>query len=328
MRIRCAIVEDSDFQRQLLTVRFRDDPRIEVVGTFSRGEELLESVAFTRPEVVVMDAELPGMTGPETVQKLLRLFPVPVVLFSASASYWAPSAQEAGVVSVVEKGMGPEPSEEVLAELIDQVVIMSQVKVFRRREPRPSHSGSRRFLALGASSGSPQLVEAILAKLAGRDLACFVVQHLPEGGEDNYAHWLERTTGWTVEVARSGAPLLTGRCYVAPHGRHMEIGYFTLSLTDSYRQDGHCPSVSRMFQSLAHSHPETTVGVILSGMGRDGAQGLLELRHAGGLTLSQRASSAGVSSMPKAAEDLGAVCESYSGPMLVSRLSRLFPPPG
>lgn len=326
MTVRCAIVEDSAFQREFLRHRLSQDPRIEVVGVYARGEELLEAVGFVRPDVVTMDAQLPGLSGPETVQKLLQLYPVPVVLFSASASYWAPSAQEAGVVSVVEKGLSAEPSEEVLAELVNQVVIMSRVKVFRRRDPRRT-LGGRRFLALGASSGSPWLVEAILKGLAGRDLVCFVVQHLPEGGEDNYARWLSRTTGWTVEVARSGAPLLTGRCYVAPHGRHMEIGHFTISLTDSRRQDGHCPSVSRLYQSLAIAHPMSTVGVILSGMGRDGAQGLLELRQAGGLTLSQSSASAGVSAMPKAAEDLGAVCESYSSATLVSRLDRLFPPP-
>lgn len=327
MRIRCAIVEDSDFQRELLSLRLGDDPRLQVVGAYRQGEELLEAVAFVRPDVVVMDAELPGITGPETVQKLLRLYPVPVVLFSSSASYWTPSAQEAGVVSVVEKGLGEEPTDEVLAELVDQIVIMSRVKVFRRREPRIAASANYRFLGIGASSGSPRLVEAILAKLVGRDLACFVVQHLPEGGEDNYARWLEKTTGWTVEVARPGMPLVTGKCYIAPHGRHMEIGYFTVSLTDNRRQDGHCPSVSRLFQSLAHSHPLTTVGVVLSGMGRDGAQGLLDLRSAGGLTMSQTSSTAGVSAMPKAAEELGAVCESYSAPMLVTRLARLFPPP-
>lgn len=328
MSVRCVIVEDSAFQREFLRTKLALDPRLEVVGAYARGEELLEAVGFVRPDVVTMDAQLPGLSGPETVNKLLQLYPVPVVLFSASASYWAPSAQEAGVVSVVEKGLTAEPSEEVLAELANQLVIMSKVKVFRRRgEIRRSVAGARRFLAVGASSGSPQLVESILKRLVGRDLACFVVQHLPEGGVDNFARWLQRTTGWTVEVAQTGAPIVTGKCYVAPHGRHMEVGHFTLSLTDSRRQDGHCPSASRLFQSLALAHPSSTVGVILSGMGRDGAQGLLELRQAGGWTLSQSSSSAGVSSMPKAAEDLGAVCESFSAATLVSRLDRLFPRP-
>jgi two-component system chemotaxis response regulator CheB len=327
VKIRCVIVEDSAFQREYLRVKLAQDPRIEVVGAYARGEELLESVGFVRPDVVTMDAQLPGLSGPETVRKLLQLYPVPVVLFSASASFWTPSAQEAGVVAVVQKGVAAEPSEEVLAELINQLVIMSKVKVFRRRDIRRAALEGRRFLALGASSGSPQLVEAILARLVGRDLACFVVQHLPEGGADNFARWLGRATGWPVEVARPGAPIATGKCYVAPHGRHLEVGHFTMSLTDSRRQDGHCPSASRLFQSLALSHPGSTVGVILSGMGRDGAQGLLELRQAGGLTLSQASSSAGVSAMPKAAEDLGAVCESYSDATLISRLDRLFPQP-
>jgi two-component system chemotaxis response regulator CheB len=328
--VRCVIVEDSPFQREYLRDKLSEDPRIEVVGAYSKGEELLEAVAFVRPDVVTMDAHLPGMSGPETVHRLLRLYPVPVVLFSASASFWTPSAEEAGVVSVVDKGISAEPSEEVLAELRNQVIIMSQVKVFRRRDPREVHrsSGSTwRFLALGASSGSPQLIELILRRLVGRDLACFVVQHLPEEGVENFARWLHRTTGWEVEVACSGAPIATGKCYVAPHGRHMEVGHYTVSLTDSRRQDGHCPSASRLFQSLALSHPTSTVGVILSGMGRDGAQGLLELRQAGGWTLSQSSASAGVSSMPKAAEDLGAVCESYSVSALVTRLERLFPQP-
>ena len=325
--MRCVIVEDSALQREYLRVKLGEDPRLEVVGVYARGEALLEAVGFVRPDVVTMDAQLPGLSGPETVHKLLQLYPVPVVLFSASASFWAPSAQEAGVVSIVEKGVPGEPSDEVMAELANQLVIMSKVKVFRRREPRRNAGAARRFLALGASSGSPQLVESILARLVGRDLACFVVQHLPEDGAENFARWLHRTTGWMVEVARHGSPIVTGTCYVAPHGKHLEVGHFTLALTDSRRQDGHCPSVSRLFQSLATAHPASTVGVILSGMGRDGAQGLLELRHAGGLTMSQSSSSAGVSAMPKAAEDLGAVCESYTGPMLISRLDRLFPRP-
>lgn len=328
MTIRCVIVEDSAFQRDFLRTRLAQDPRIEVVGAYARGEELLEAVGFVRPDVVTMDAQLPGLSGPETVNQLLQLYPVPVVLFSASASFWAPSAQEAGVVSVVDKGISAEPSEEVLAELINQLVIMSRVKVFRRRDPRrPGTATGRRFLALGASSGSPQLVEAILARLVARDLACFVVQHLPEGGVENFARWLGRTTGWTVEVASPGMSITTGKCYLAPHGRHMEVGHFTVNLTDSRRQDGHCPSASRLFQSLAVSHPASTVGVVLSGMGRDGAQGLLELRRAGGWTISQLSTSAGVSSMPKAAEDLGAVCESFTAPSLMTRLDRLFPRP-
>jgi two-component system chemotaxis response regulator CheB len=326
-KVRCVIVEDSRVQREYLRARLNEDPRLEVVGAYSRGEELLEAVGFVRPDVVTMDAQLPGLSGPETVRKLLQLYPVPVVLFSASASYWAPSAQEAGVLSVVAKGMSDTPGDESVAELANQLVIMSAVKVFRRRELRRPSTGVRRFLALGASSGSPQLVERILARLAGRDLTCFVVQHLPEEGADNYARWLERTTGWKVEVARSGQPIMTGKCYVAPHGRHLEVGHFTLNLTDSKRQDGHCPSASRLFQSLALAHPQTTVGVVLSGMGRDGAQGLLELRQAGGWTMSQASSCAGVSAMPRAAEDLGAVCESFTDAQLVARLDRLFPKP-
>lgn len=327
MRVRCVIVEDSAFQREFLRRRLDDDPRLQVVGAYARGEELLEAVGFLRPDVVTMDAQLPGLSGPETVHKLLQIYPVPVVLFSASASFWAPSAQEAGVVSIVEKGLTSEPTDEVIAELANQLVIMSQVKVFRRREMRRHPGGARRFLAIGASSGSPQLVEAILSKLVGRDLACFVVQHLPEDGVENFVRWLNRATGWNVEIAQPGAAIMTGRCYVAPHGRHMEVGHFTIALTDSRRQDGHCPSASRLFQSLAVAHPYSTVGVVLSGMGRDGAQGLLELRQAGGWTMSQASSTAGVSSMPKAAEDLGAVCESYTSATLISRLDRLFPRP-
>lgn len=326
-RIRVAIVEDSAFQREYLRACIDSHPRLMVVGAYSRGEELLESVGFVQPHVVTMDAQLPGMSGPETVQKLLRLYPVPVVLFSASASFWSPSAEEAGVVSVVEKGLSLEPSEEAVEQLLDQLVIMSSVKVFRRRDPRRSHQGQRRILAVGASSGSPQVLESILARLVSRDLSCFVVQHLPEGGEENFARWLSRTTGWEVEVAAGGAPIAPGKCLVAPHGRHLEVGNFTVSLTDSRKQDGHCPSASRLFQSLAVSHPHSTVGVVLSGMGRDGAQGLLELRQAGGLTLSQSSLTAGVSAMPKAAEDLGAVAESYHLEALLTRLEGIFPPP-
>lgn len=326
-KIGVAIVEDSAFQREYLRACIESHPRLTVVGVYSRGEELLEAVGFVRPQVVTMDAQLPGMSGPETVHRLLRLYPVPVVLFSASASFWTPSAEEAGVVSVVEKGLSIDPSDEAVQQLLNQLVIMSSVKVFRRRDPRRNLYGSRRILAVGASSGSPQVLESILARLVGRDLSCFVVQHLPEGGEENFARWLSRTTGWEVEVATNGAPIATGKCLVAPHGRHLEVGNFTVALTDSRKQDGHCPSASRLFQSLAISHADTTVGVILSGMGRDGAQGLLELRQAGGLTLSQSSSTAGVSAMPKAAEDLGAVAESYNLRSLLTRLDGLFPPP-
>lgn len=325
-KIRVAIVEDSAFQREYLRAHIDAHPRLMVVGAYSRGEELLEAVSFVAPHVVTMDAQLPGMSGPETVQRLLRLFPVPVVLFSASASFWSPSAEEAGVVSVVEKGLSLEPSEEAMEQLLDQLIIMSSVKVFRRRDPRRSVAGYRRILALGASSGSPQVLESILARLAGRDLSCFIVQHLPEGGEESYARWLQRTTGWDVNVATNGAPIATGKCLVAPHGRHLEVGHFTVSLTDSRKQDGHCPSATRLFHSLAQSHPADTVGVILSGMGRDGAQGLLELRQAGGVTLGQSSSTAGVSSMPKAAEDIGAVAESYNLRGLLTRLEGFFPP--
>ncbi len=329
--IKCAVVEGDAGDRSRIRTTLENDPRFASVAVFRTGEELLLRGGLQAFDVVALNVSLPGRSGPETVDEFLSYVSLPSVLYYHRSEAQKVQSEMSGATDVLELGRLGQYEEGAFERLADRLVLMSQVKVIRRKRAsveRRLHLPSKKILALGASSGAPSTVEAILKRIVTRKLLCLIVQHLPPRGALPFARWLEQVSGWPVKVAESGEPLMEGRVYIAPYGQHLEIGHFTMALTDSEPEAGHCPSASRLFRSLSHHHAKNCVGVVLSGMGRDGAQGLLELRRAGGHTIVESTATAAVSSMPGAACELGAALEVQTTRELPARIAELFPTSG
>lgn len=328
--VRVMIVEDSPVVRQLLTHIVSRDPRFTVAAAVPSGEEALQEIGRVRPDVVSMDIRLPGIDGLETTRRIMGEHPTPVVVIAdavADASLKiSMNALRAGALSVVEKpvGLASEDYERVAKDICTQLFIMSSVPVIRRREigGRPPAAAPQAvraaqpfagvgFLALAASTGGPPALAKVLDALpADFPAPVLIVQHMGAAFMEGFAHWLDGLTKLRVGVAVDGETAAPGRVYVAPGDRHLAVGAGgVLKLNRDPPVGGQRPSASILLQSLARSAGPQTVGVVLTGMGEDGATGLLELRKAGGHTIVEHPSTAVVNGMPAAAARLGAARE-------------------
>jgi two-component system chemotaxis response regulator CheB len=272
--------------------------------------------------VIVMDLEMPRIDGYEATRRIMERVPTPIVMVSAHASQFDSKVFEAlrvGALVLLNKPEGPGHPDAAAAalRLVATVKLMAEVRVVRRwaaREPaRPTASvainGRRiRVVAIGASAGGPPTVAEILAELPAT-LPCpvLLVQHIATGFAAGLAEWLARSTALAVRLAEDGAAARPGVVYVAPDGVQMGIGADGgITLTDEVEADGFRPSASYLMRSVARAHGASAIGVLLTGMGRDGAAGLLELRNAGGITIAQDRESSVVFGMPMEAIRLGA----------------------
>jgi two-component system chemotaxis response regulator CheB len=344
------IVEDSDVVRQLLQHIIGGDPRFEIVGLAASAEEALEIMQRVSPDVISLDIRLPGMNGFEVTRRIMSDKPTPIVVCSASVESdelkITMNALRAGALTVVEKPVGTTRAdyERLARTLCTQLAIMSDVKVVRQRASADSRiiSTSRsqrtrtlpsqepmpgrifRLLGIGASTGGPNAVVQVLADL-GRNfrLPILLVQHMMPSFLAGFASWLEGLTPFRVVVAQQGELLAAGTVHVAPPDHHLQLEGNRVQLTQGPLLSAQRPSATAMFQSMARTVGEAGVGVLLTGMGDDGADGLLELRQAGGYTIAEHESTAVVYGMPKAAVDRGAVCESRRLNEIASRVLEL-----
>jgi two-component system chemotaxis response regulator CheB len=326
--VRVLVVEDTRVVRELLAGILESDPGIEVAGTAENGREALELVERLEPDVVTMDIHMPVMDGLEATRRIMEDFPVPVVIVSASwilgdvtASF---EAMKAGAVAVLEQPPGPgHPDHEPRAKaVVTMVKLMAEVKVVRRRRSKQRlglREGYRiappaveplrlEFVAVGASTGGPQALQEILAGLP-RDFGApvVIVQHMPRGFQEGFVEWLNRTSGPRVDLARSGDVPVPGLALVAPEGYQIKMsGKGRLVFTGDGPENGHYPSISYFFRSITQSFGASAAGVLLSGMGVDGARELGLMRDRGSLTIAQDAESSVVHGMPGKAIELGA----------------------
>lgn len=345
--VRVMIVEDSLVVRQLLAYIVGRDPRFTVVAAVPSAEEAIAELDRVNPDVISMDIRLPGIDGLEATRRIMAERPTPIVVFADaiedSSLKISMNALRAGALTVVEKPVGVATAHhDVLADtLCTQLYIMSSVPVIRRRSIGGALARDRKpaslvaandaplrgvgFLALAASTGGPPALAKLLDALPPDFGApVFVVQHMGAAFMEGFASWLDSLSPLRAALAREGEVALPGRVYVAPGDRHMTVtAGGVIRLTSAAPVRSQRPSATVLFSSLAKSAPSRTLGVLLTGMGEDGAQGLAELRKAGGHTIAEHESSAVVYGMPAAAVRLGGAREVLALDAIGPRIAEL-----
>lgn len=329
--IEVLIVEDSPTQRQLLHTILESDPELKVVGEARHGEEAVQMSRVLRPDIITMDIQMPRMNGYEAIRRIMAESPCPIIVLTSTRSEIelgvSVKALQNGALMVVRKPHGPTINTSEAQMLIAQIKSMSQVKVVRRKvispePPRPvmrtvKGRGAKtpvRIVAIGASTGGPPALQQVLSQLPPDfPVPVVIVQHISTGFVEGLVKWLNDTTSLAVNLAAHGQLLMAGNVYLAPDDHQMTISTSgQIWLRQSGPVDGHCPSVTALFKSVAGSFGSSALGVLLTGMGRDGADGMRAIHTAGGITIAQNQASCVVFGMPKAAIDLGAATEILS----------------
>lgn len=321
--LRVLLVEDSPTARQHLVFLLESDPRLCVAGLAGDGEEAVRATARLRPDVVLMDVHMPRVDGYEATRRIMETVPTPVVIVSASFGVddatAALQALKAGAVAIVVKPPAPGRPGHVDAarRLTEQVKLMAEVKVVRRRRAvqpaaraeRPPAAGRRiGAIAIGASTGGPQALAQILSLLPA-DLACpvLIVQHIAPGFVSGLAKVLDQDARLRVKTAEAAEIASPGTVYLAPDRHQMGLSKTgRIVLTQDAAENGFRPSASYLFSSVAQAVGRCALGILLTGMGGDGADGLKRLRDTGGLTIVQNEETSIVFGMPKEAIRLGA----------------------
>lgn len=320
-QIRVLVVEDSLVFRELLVRHLQSDPAIEVVATAKDPFEARDAIVQHRPDVMTLDIELPKMNGIEFLKKLMPQYPLPVVMLS-SLSDKVFDALNAGAVDFVAKPTGASATqleEFVKKELLVKIKVAYVARIgIRKKAPVVSLSqplvGNHKdnIIAIGASTGGTEAIAEVL-KGFGTDVpGVVIVQHMPPGFTDMYARRLNDKCNVSVKEAQNGDQVLPGQVLIAPGGdAHMRLvkvnGNYQVAIKQGAKVNGHCPSVDVLFESVADVAGDKAIGIILTGMGGDGAKGLLAMRNAGAKTIGQDESTCVVYGMPKVAYDIGAV---------------------
>ena len=315
---RVLVVDDSLTMRNLISAALRQDPEIEVVGTAADPIEARAAIKALNPDVITLDVEMPNMNGLEFLEKIMRLRPMPVVMVStltAAGTDVTLAALEIGAVDAVAKPAVARA--DAFGELVTKVRAAARSRVRARGDapaaavaPRSYVVDPSHILAIGASTGGVEALVTILSGFPADCPATVITQHMPASFTTSFAARLDRICAPTVTEARDGDLLKPGHVYLAPGGvAHLEVSSGPTPrcrLVASDPVNGHRPSVDVMFEAVARLKRPMT-GVILTGMGKDGAQGLMAMRQAGARTLGQDEATCVVYGMPRAAFELGAV---------------------
>ncbi len=317
--IRVLVVDDSKLVREVLRTTLSAQPDIEVVATASNPYEARREIVRLKPDVMTLDLEMPRMGGLTFLRKLMKSFPMPVVVLSAfteEGSDVALAALEVGAIDVVRKASSPAALEEQTHALAARIRTAATSHVCAPSAPAKvvgGWSGAEpgRLVVLGASTGGTQALVELLSRLPARMPPVAIVQHMPELFTTPFAARLNDVSLLAVREAADGEPLESGVVYVAPGGRHLEVtGTAARPVARVYggARVHHCiPSVDVLFHSAARIVGRGVVAVLLTGMGADGADGMLALRQAGATTIAQDEQTSVVWGMPGRAVELGAV---------------------
>ncbi|MEI9850840.1 MAG: chemotaxis-specific protein-glutamate methyltransferase CheB [Sphingomonas sp.] len=328
-RIRVLVVEDSITVRERLIEVLGNDPQFEVVGKAGDGRRAIELCEALRPDVVTLDMMLPVMTGVAVTEYVMAHFPTPILIVSASTNrgelFRTYDALAAGAVDVLEKPTGEEAPGEWEGRFLLAVRLVSRIKVITHPRLRMGALGQQapaeapdetpraesracEVVAIGASTGGPGAVVEILRALpSGFPIPVLLVLHIGEPFGAAFADWLDGQSPHKVAFARDGEALgHKGRVVMAPPDRHLAVEGNMLRLTSAPERHSCRPSVDVLFESVARRFGAGAAACLLTGMGRDGAAGLLEIRRAGGLTIAQDETTSVVYGMPREAALLGA----------------------
>jgi two-component system chemotaxis response regulator CheB len=327
--VRVLIVDDSALIRQLLSTLLSADPEIEVVGT--AGDPLIarERIKALNPDVITLDVEMPNMDGVTFLRKIMTLRPMPVVMISTLTQAGAEitlEALEVGAVDFIAK-----PTTDVAnamanlaAELQAKVKSAAHARVGVRRVPAPASTPrnsravypSERIIAIGASTGGVEALKAVLMDMPALCPPILITQHMPPRFTAAFAERLDRECPMRVSEAVHNEPIEPNHAYIAPGSHHLELvrvgGFYRCHLHDGPTVSGHRPSVDVLFRSVANVAGKAAVAAILTGMGKDGAEGMLELRKTGAMTFGQDEASSLIYGMPRVAFERGAVVRQYS----------------
>jgi len=321
--VRVLVVDDSALMRKLIPQMLAGDESIEVVGTAMDGSFCLKKIDELKPGVVTLDLEMPGMNGIDTLKEIMRRQPLPVIVFSSHSTDGATVTMKALGLGAFDFVTKPKDASahmaETARELIAKVKAAAECKLAPRIRtgipPKPEKivlpgANPSRIVAIGVSTGGPQALEYLLSQLPGDFPGTIViVQHMPDGFTDMFARRLDELSALRVKEAQSGDVLQPGRVLICPGSRHMKVKRLPLGdvavLTDDARVNGHRPSVDVLLRSVADEFKNQAVGVLMTGMGDDGAEGLGEIKRQGGMTIAQSEDSCVVYGMPKAAIERG-----------------------
>jgi len=327
--IRVLIVDDSSVIRQLLTLMLSADPEIEVVGTASDPFVARDRIKALNPDVVTLDVEMPGMDGVTFLRKIMALRPMPVVMVSTLTQAGAETTLEALEIGAVDFIAKPTVDVSnamigIAAELQAKVKAAAHARVGARHAPAPARApriekprnGWDKIIAIGASTGGVEALKVVLMDMPADCPPVLITQHMPPRFTAAFAERLNRECPMKVSEAVHNEAIEPSHVYIAPGSHHLELtkvgSTYRCCLNDGPTVSGHRPSVDVLFRSVARVAKGAAVGAILTGMGKDGAEGLLEMRNAGATTLGQDEPSSLIYGMPRVAFERGAVMHQHS----------------
>jgi len=322
-KIKVLVVDDSAFMRKMLREILSSDPDIEVIDVARNGKEAIEKVNLLSPDVVTMDVEMPVMTGIQAVERIMKQKPTPIIMVSAYTVENASITFEAldrGALDFITKPGGPISIrlKDVKEKIIEKVKAVSHVNVralktpLKRGETLKALPGDmEKIVVIASSTGGPKALSYIIPRLPG-DLRAgiLVVQHMPKGFTKPFAERLDKLSKLTVKEAEEGEKISSSTVYIAPAGYHMKIGEeWIIHLTNDAPMHGVRPAADITMLSAASVSGKRTIGVVLTGMGKDGSMGVREIKTRGGKVIAQDRKTSVIFGMPKAAIDTGCVDE-------------------
>jgi len=338
-KVSVLVVDDSLICRQLISQALSQDPDLQIVGTCADGKEAVLRVKELRPNVITMDVDMPVMDGLTAVEHIMAEMPTPILVLTADPRSQAPEltcrALELGAL-----GLRVKPSIDDGLEawnLAKELKLLASVRVIRhlrgpKRPPLPKQEGpavlqpaSVGVVAVAASTGGPQILHRMLADLpADFPAPIAIVQHINAAFAESLSGWLANSSRLKVRLAQDGELLMPGHVLIAPPGTHMVIPFRgRVALKPGVERDGHMPSATVLLESAAKAYGRRALGLILTGMGEDGAAGMLAIKQAGGVTVAQNEETCVVFGMPGAAVERHAVDHLVPGDEVASALLRL-----
>lgn len=326
--IRVLVIDDSALVREVLTSGLQNDPEIVVIGSVGDVWKAREMILQYQPDVLTLDVEMPGMDGLIFLKKLMPQYPLPVIMVSALLGPGASMTLEALQFGAIDVVLKPSTNiryglNDMMGDLCEKIKAAAQVDVSRWKRNKTSAIPSNvtktgqaflakstdKVLVMGASTGGTVALTQIITEFPADIIGSVVVQHMPPGFTKLFSDRLNSISAVQVKEAEEGDRVLQGRILIAPGGFQTEIirrgGEYRVRIFSGDKVNGHAPSVDVLFESTADQAGPNSIGVVLTGMGRDGAKGLLSMRQKGALTLSQDEESSLIYGMPKEAWDLG-----------------------